>query len=218
MHFERLYTELLNTWPRLLSGFGTTILVSIEAIAIGSIIGLVLGHIMFFGRPVYRLPGWLYLDFVRGTPVLVLILAAYYILPLGVPGLDAQTSAMIALAVFCSAQVTEVVRGGLSAVPRGQDEAAKSIGLPFVKRLRYVILPQAMRQAVPAWINTAVEIIKATSLLAVIGVPEVMLVIQQIVSRNYMNAEFYLVAGLIYLSINFTLERIGKTVERRLRF
>ena len=218
MDFPRLFAELLVVWPRILAGFGTTITVSVEAIGLGTVIGLVLGHIMYYAHPLARLPGWIYLDFVRGTPVLVLILAAYYIMPLAGIGIDAQTSAMIALAVFCSAHVTEVVRGGLSAVPRGQDEAAKSIGLTFLQRLRYVILPQAARQALPAWINSAIEIIKASSLLAVIGVPEVMMVIQQTVSRNYMNAEFYLVAAILYFCINYTLERLGKAIERRLAY
>ncbi|ODT82186.1 MAG: ABC transporter permease [Pelagibacterium sp. SCN 64-44] len=218
MDFLRLFGELLNIWPRLLAGLGTTLTVSAEAIALGTLVGAILGHVMHYAPILVRVPGWLYLDFVRGTPVLVLVLAAYYILPLTGVGIDAQTSAMVALAIFCSAQVTEVVRGGLSAVPAGQDEAAKSIGLAFTQRLAYVILPQAARQALPAWINTAIEIIKASSLLAVIGVPEVMMVIQQTVSRNYMNAEFYLVAAVIYFCINYSLERLGKFIERRLAF
>lgn len=218
MDFIRLFAELGVVWPRILSGLGNTLLVSLQGIGVGSLIGLVLGHIMHFAHPLARVPGWIYLDVVRGTPVLVLILAAYYIIPMLGIGVDAQTSAMIALTIFCSAHVTEVVRGGLSAVPRGQDEAAKSIGLTFFQRLRYVILPQAARQAMPSWVNSAIEIIKASSLLAVIGVPELMMVIQQTVSRNYMNAEFYLVAAVLYFSINYTLELIGKTIERKLAY
>ncbi|MBN9024732.1 MULTISPECIES: amino acid ABC transporter permease [Kaistia] len=218
MDLSAFFAELANVWPRLLQGSIATITVSFQAIAIGSVFGSLLGLVMFYGRMPTRICGWIYLDFIRGTPVLVLMLASFYIVPLVGLGLSSTGAGILALSAFCAAHVAEVFRGGLAAVPPGQAEAAKSIGLTFPKILFYVLLPQVLRQALPAWINAAVEIVKASSLLAVISVPELLLTTQQIVSRNFMNAEFYLVCGLIYFAINLTLSKFGKLVEKRLAF
>lgn len=218
MDFAVFFAELMNVWPRLTQGALTTVTVSLQAIAIGSIAGLLLGLLVFYGRLPVRLLGWVYLDFIRGTPVLVLMLASFYIVPLAGIGLTATGAGIIALSAFCCAHVAEVIRGGLAAVPAGQTEAAKSIGLTFPQILFNVLLPQALRQALPAWINASVEIVKASSLLAVISVPELLFTTQQIVSRNFMNAEFYLLCGLIYFAINLSLSLIGKQVEKRLAF
>lgn len=218
MNFVALFNELLLVWPRLLTGMATTLMVSVLAIVIGSAFGFLIGLMNQFGAIALRVLSWAYLDIVRGTPVLVLILATYYVLPITGLALSARDAGLVALAIFCSAHVAEVFRGGFMAVPAGQDEAAKSIGLHWGQRLAYVILPQAVRQALPAWINTAVEIVKASTLLSVIGVAELMMTIQQTVSRNYMNAEFYLVAAILYLAINLILSAIGKRVEKAVAF
>lgn len=218
MNFPALFAELQLVYPRLLMGVGTTLLVSGLAILFGSLLGFLLGLANHFGGTVMRVLTWVYLDVVRGTPVLVLILATYYVLPITGLALSARDAGLVALTIFCSAQVAEVIRGGLMSVAPGQDEAAKSIGLNWPKRLTYVILPQAIRQALPAWINAAVEIVKASTLLSVIGATELMLTIQQTIARNYMNAEFYLVAALIYLAINLGISAIGKRVEKAMAF
>jgi len=218
MNFTALFSELQLVWPRLLMGVGTTLLVSGLAVLFGSVLGFLLGLANHFGKAVTRVLSWVYLDVVRGTPVLVLILATYYILPITGLALSARDAGLVALTIFCSAHVAEVIRGGLMSVPPGQDEAAKSIGLNWPQRLAYVILPQAIRQALPAWINAAVEIVKASTLLSVIGAAELMLTIQQTVSRNYMNAEFYLVAAILYLAINLGISAIGKRIEKATAF
>lgn len=218
MNLIALFNELSVTWPRLLQGSWTTIVISLEAIVLGSISGLLLGLVMHYGRLPFRIIGWFYLDFIRGTPVLVLMLASYYIIPLMGVGFQAREAGIFALSAFCCAHVAEVIRGGLTSVPIGQTEAAKSIGLTFHKILIYVLLPQALRQSMPAWTNASIEIVKASSLLAVIGVAELLLTTQQIVSRNFMNAEFYLVAGVIYYFINISIAYVGKQIEKRLAY
>jgi polar amino acid transport system permease protein len=200
----------------LLSGIGMTVLVSALAIAAGSLFGLIVGLALTYGRGPVRWLFRIYVDFIRGTPVLVLILASFYVLGTVGLKLDAFEAGVLALAVFCSSHVGEVVRGSLQAISRGQGEAAKAIGLTFLQSFFYVLLPQAARSALPAWVNTAAEIVKASTLLSIIGVAELLLTTQELIARTFMGLPLYALAGLLYFLVNFGIERLGKYVERRL--
>jgi polar amino acid transport system permease protein len=209
-----LYELWVSRWA-ILQGLGTTVLVSLLAIVLGTILGVFVGLVLVYGRWVSRVFVRLYVDFVRGTPVLVLVLASFYLLSqIGIQ-LTAFQAGLLALVIFCSTHVGENLRGALQALPRGQTEAAKAIGLTFPQIFAYVLVPQALRQALPAWINTATEMVKASTLLSVISVAELLLVTKQIVARTFMTLEFYLIAGLIYFLIDYAIERAGKAVERR---
>lgn len=200
----------------LLSGFGISVLVSAVAIIAGSVVGVFVGLALTFGAKPLRWLARLYTDFIRGTPVLVLILASYYILGTVGLHLNAFQAGVLALAVFCSSHIGEIVRGALETIPRGQTEAAKAIGLTFSQTFLYVLLPQAGRHALPAWVNVAAEIVKASTLLSIIGVGELLLTTQQIIARSFMSLPFYFFAGFLYFLVNFGIERLGKYVERRL--
>jgi ABC-type amino acid transport system permease subunit len=125
------------------------------------------------------------------------------------------SAGVLALAIFCSSHVGEIVRGALQAIPKGQTEAAKAIGLTFTQTFTSVLWPQAMRQCLPAWVNTAAEMVKASTLLSVIGVAELLLRTQEIISRNFMSLQFYFLAGGLYFIINYGIEHFGKYVERK---
>jgi polar amino acid transport system permease protein len=201
----------------LLSGLKITVLVSAVSILTGSLIGLVTGVTLAYGpRPI----AWLmrgYVDVVRGTPVLVLILASFYVLAVAGIHFTAIQSGIFALSIFCGAHMGEIVRGALQAIPKTQTEAARSIGLTFSKILVYVLLPQALRQILPVWINTGAELVKASTLLSVIGVGELLLSTQEIVGRNFQTLPFYTLAGVMYYCVNFAIESFGRQAERRLR-
>lgn len=199
----------------LLKGLGVTVAISALAILAGSVLGVLVGLGLTYGGRATRWPVRVYTDVVRGTPVLVLVLASYYILSGAGINLSAFQAGVLALAIFCSSHVGEIVRGGLQAVPRGQTEAAKAIGLTFPQTFAYVLWPQAMRQFLPTWVNTAAEMVKASTLLSVIGVSELLLRSQEVISRNFMSLEFYFFAGFLYFVINYGIERLGKYVERR---
>ncbi|MBA4100380.1 MAG: ABC transporter permease [Rhodospirillum sp.] len=209
-----LYEIWVSRWA-LLQGVGATVLISLLAILLGTVLGIFVGLVLVYGRWVSRFAVRTYVDFVRGTPVFVLVLASYYLLTqIGIQ-LTAFQAGLIALVVFCSTHVGENLRGALQSLPRGQSEAAKAIGLTFPQIFVYVLAPQALRQALPAWINTATEMVKASTLLSAISVAELLLVTRQIVARNFMTFEFYFLAGLIYFLINYAIERAGKAAERR---
>jgi polar amino acid transport system permease protein len=211
---ETFAKELTIAAGPLIAGFGLTVWISVFVIAAGSLVGLLLGVVLTFGVRPLR---WIvrgYVDAVRGTPVLVLILASYYLLAVAGVNLTAIQSGLFALSVFCSAHMAEIIRGALQAIPRAQIEAGRSIGLTFPQILTYVLLPQAFRLILPVWINTGAELVKASTLLSVIGVGELLLKTQEVVGRNFMTLEFYAICGGLYFVINLAIERLGKYAEQ----
>ncbi|MBB5752732.1 amino acid ABC transporter permease [Prosthecomicrobium pneumaticum] len=202
-------------WP-LFDGFLLTIGISVAAIVLGTLVGAVVGISLVFAPKLARLPFVVYVDVMRGTPVLVLILAAFYIPAVLGLSLSATQAGVLALALFAGAHIGELLRGALQAIPPGQAEAGRAIGLTFPQLLAHVLLPQAVRMALPPWINTGVELIKGSSLLSMIGVGELLLRTQEVIGRNFMTIQFYVFAGLAYLLVNVVLDTIGRTIERRL--
>jgi polar amino acid transport system permease protein len=199
----------------LLEGFLRTIEASVVSIVLGTLLGLAIGILLVYGPLVIRLLCRAYVDVMRGTPVLVLILASFYIPSVAGLQLSALQAGLLALTLFCGSHIGEIVRGALQSIPVGQTEAARSIGLTFPQILAYVLLPQALRSILPTWINTGAELVKASTLLSVIGVGELLLKTQEIVGRNFMTLDFYLFAGLLYLLVNLGIEQAGKALERR---
>jgi polar amino acid transport system permease protein len=212
---EKFLVDLWVARWAVLNGLGITALVSLLAITLGTLLGVGVGLVLTYGSRVSRLLARVFVDYVRGTPVFVLVLACYYLLvPVGVH-LTAFQAGLFALTIFCSTHVGENARGALMSLPRGQMEAGRAIGLTFPKIFFYVLAPQALRQALPSWVNTATEIVKASTLLSVIGVAELLLTAREIIARNFLTMEFYLLAGLLFFLINFGIERAGRYVERR---
>lgn len=201
-------------WP-IIEGIGNTLFISLISIFLGTILGVIVGLLLTYGGKMVQFFVRIYSDFLRGTPVFVLILACFYILSVIGIQLTAIQAGIFALTLFCSSHVGEIVRGALQAIPRGQTEAAQSIGLTFRKTFFSVLLPQALRQILPTWVNTATEIVKASTLLSIIGVVELLLSIQQVISRTYLSLELYFFAGFIFFLINYSIEKIGRFVERK---
>jgi len=207
--------NLWNARMSLLSGFGKTLVISLASVILGSGLGVLVGLALSYGNLATRFVLRVYTDFLRGTPVFVLILACFYVLSVVGVDLSAFQAGVLALTLFCSSHVGEIVRGALAAIPKGQTEAAKSIGLTFGQTFASVLLPQALRQILPTWVNTATEIVKASTLLSIIGVVELLLATQQVISRTYLSLEFYFFAGFVYWLLNFLIEQAGRAVERR---
>ena len=215
MELQAFLAELVNARWAIVGGLGMTIAISLLAISLGTILGVGVGLALVYGHWALRLPVRLYTDFIRGTPVFVLVLASFYILTVIGIQLTAFEAGVFALTLFCSSHVGEILRGALQAIARGQSEAAMAIGLSFRQTFVYVLLPQALRQMLPAWVNTATEMVKASTLLSVIGVVELLLATQQIISRNFLSLEFYFFAGFLYFLIDFSIERVGRFAEKK---
>ena len=206
---------VIASWPLIMIGLKATILVSVLVVLIGTVLGAVGGITLLYGPLPLRWPVRIYVDIVRGIPLLVLLFAVFY----GLPALGMQVSALIAsiiaLSAFCGAHVSEVVRGGIDSIPKGQTDAGKAIGLTFIKRLRHVIMPQAIGRILPPWVNTAVEMVKASSLISLLSVVDLMLSTQQIVARTRQTLLLYAVAALLYFAINYTISTLGLILEER---
>jgi polar amino acid transport system permease protein len=203
--------------PGLIQGFLITIVVSAAAVAIGALLGIAFGLALTYGGRLVAFPFRVLVDVVRGTPVLVLIFAAFY-MPAGLgvsPG--PITAGIMALGIFCACHIAETLRGALRSIPPAQTDAARAIGLTFVQSLGYVLMPQAIRQIAPNFVNTAVEIVKASSLLSAIGVAELLLTTQEIIGRTFKTMEFYALCGALYLAINLLIGAGGWWLERRFR-
>ena len=210
-------TELvLVGFPLIASGLLVTVMVSVAVLLLGTLLGIGGGLALLYGAAPLRWLVRIYVDICRGIPQLVLIFAIFY----GLPALGVQLSAIVAgilaLSLFCGAHMSEIVRGGVDSLPRGQTDAAKALGLTFSARLRHVIFPQAVRRILPAWVNTAVEIVKSSSLVSLVSVVDLTMAIQQIVGRTREALLFYAVAAALYFAINFSLSMMGRRLENRL--
>jgi len=214
---QSFLTVLDSAAGALLSGFILTVVVSGTAVVAGALLGIVFGLALTFGGRWLAFPFRVVVDVVRGTPVLVLILATYY-MPSGL-GLSPGpiTAGIIALTVFCASHVGETLRGAFLAIPPAQTDAGRAIGLTFGQMLCYVLMPQAIRQIAPNFVNTAVEIVKASSLLSAIGVGELLLTTQEVIGRTFKTMEFYALAGGLYLLINLVIGRGGVWLSHRFR-
>lgn len=215
MEFQQFIHDAWMARWAIAGGLGLTLAISLLAVGFGTLLGVAVGLILTYGHWTLRFLIRIYTDFLRGTPVFVLILACFYILAVVGIDLTAFEAGVFALTLFCSSHVGEIVRGALQAIPPGQTDAAKAVGLTFGQIFCYVLLPQALRQMLPTWVNTATEIVKASTLLSIIGVVELLLSVQQIISRNFLSLEFYFFAGFLYFLINFGIERLGRAMERK---
>jgi polar amino acid transport system permease protein len=215
---QQLIDAIVYAIPYLMGGLGTTLLVSLIVVALSLVAGVLLGVGLIYGPWPLRWLIRLLTDCIRGIPILVLIFAVYYGLPpLGL-NLSSFWAAVLALTLFKTAQVIEYARGAVQSIPRGQMEAAKSIGLIFSQRLRYVIFPQAIRRFLPPWLNGVTDAVKGSALVSLLGVIDLMQAINQVIGRTYEPMPLYVLGAFIYFAINYSLSSMSKVLERRFAY
>lgn len=208
---------MFESFYGLLLGAGTTIVVSGLAIALGLVIAIPLCLLRLAKRRWLRRAAGAYVSFFRGVPLLVQLLIAYYFLPALGLDLPPLVAAAIGLGLCTAAYQSENLRGGFLIVPKGQAEAALAYGYSKVQVHRHILIPQAFRAAFPALMNEMIMILKASSLVSVVGVADLTRSSQNIVARDLHPIEWYAAAALVYLVINVTLAALGRRIEARLR-
>ena len=213
-----MITIMLNALPFLWHGLLVTLQVSLIVVALSLLAGVVLGVGLSYGPPWLAWPIRLVSDFIRGVPILVLIFAIFYMLPLTGWKVSNFWSAIVALTVFESMHVSEVARGAVQSIHPGQTEAGKSIGLTFSQRMLYVIFPQALRRFLPPWINTVVDTVKGSALISLVGIVDLMLAIQQVIGRTFKPMPLYVLGCIIYFIINYTLSQASRRLEARFSY
>lgn len=200
----------------LLEASWITIELSVLSILLGLILGLVAALMKIsMIKPLMWLADF-YIWVIRGTPILVQLFLVYFGLPqIGIE-LGAFVSSVIALGVNAGAYIAEIYRGGILSVPKGQTEAAESLGMTYTTIMRRIILPQAFRVSVPALGNQAISMLKDSSIASLVTVNELMMASQRFASSNYAFIEFYITAAALYLAMTTVLSFFLNRIEYRL--
>lgn len=214
--FQFDWAAAFRSIPHLLPGIPWTLLISFGGLAIGFVIGIIFGLMRISPSRLMRWPAILYIEVFRGTPILVQVLFIFYGLPqlLGGP-INALTAGIAAIAVNSGAYISEVVRGGVQSIERGQREASLSLGLSRTQAFRYVIWPQAFRRMIPPLGNQGIISIKDTSLFSVIGVGELVRQGQIYIATTFTALEVYFMVALMYLAITWSLSLLLRQLEKR---
>lgn len=192
-----------------------TVLISVLGIALGLVIGTAVCAARLSSYPPLRALAAVWVSFLRGVPLLVQLLVFYYALP--VIGIDMPPimAAVGTVGICASAYISEIWRGAIAALPRGQTEAAVAIGMRPRDVWRRIILPQAVTLSLPALVNELILLVKASSLVSVVGILELTRASQAQAATTFRPLEVYLAAGCIYLALNLCLAALGRFLEHR---
>lgn len=222
MDFGRVFSEAM---PLLLEGLKLTVITSLVSIAFGMIIGLFVCLMKMSRNVVLKAISGVYIWIIRGTPMLVQALMVFFGFPQLIQmtinpnfRMDALTAGIITLSLNAGAYLAEIYRGGIMAVPKGQSEAARSLGLSQGKTMWKVVLPQALKFSIPSLVNQFIITIKDTSILSVIGMAEIVNKAKTYVGSTYVYFATYAVVALMYLVVISILMIISNYVEKKLKY
>lgn len=227
MSLEWIIRILENNWPMFLRGAGVTLWISVVGTILGTIIGLIVGVIRTISVPekgakkgVLRVVNWLlsaYIEFFRGTPMIVQAMVIYYGSALAFEiDIDRIAAALFIVSINTGAYMSEIVRGGIISVDKGQFEAAQAIGMNHFQTMTNVVLPQVVRNILPATGNEFVINIKDTSVLNVISVSELFFQTKTVAGNNFRYFETFFITCILYFVMTFTITRILRYIEVKL--
>lgn len=208
---------MISIIPTLLKGLLTTVEITTLSLLIGLVIGLILGLFSISKNGFLKYIATVYIDIIRGTPSLVQILFIYLGIPsaLGIK-IPVFTAAIIAISINAGAYLAEIFRAGINSIEKGQMEAGRSLGFSYGQTMKLIILPQAVRRMIPAFVNQFIISLKDTSLLMVIGVTELTMQGQSIYAVNFKAFEVLFMVGLLYFVTIYMLSYVSRWLERRL--
>ena len=209
---------VVNSFPLLLIGAGVTVQITVLSTAIGFVIGLIVGVARISNLRVLRMLAEVYVEFFRGTPLLVQIFLFYFALPV-ITGqrIDPFIAAISACGINSGAYVAEIFRAGIQSIDDGQMEAGRSLGMTWLQTMRYIIVPQAFKRVIPPLGNEFIAMLKDSSLVSVIGFEELTRRGQLIIAKTYGSFEIWMSVAVIYLVMTLTISRFVAYLERRYR-
>ena len=235
--------KIIQTYsPMILQALGNTVLLCLLSLCIAMVIGLFVALLNVSRNRVCNFIGTVYVDAIRGVPLIVLAYFIYFGLPAGVKSigqgilssgladimggfgnscvnfrLSAIQAGTAALSMNCGAYMAEIIRAGIESVDRGQMEASRALGLNYSQSMRLVILPQAIKTMIPSIINQFIITLKDTSILSVIGFGELTNVGKTIAGNTLKSLEAWTIIGIVYMIVIITLSKVAKRIERRLK-
>ena len=212
---------LSNYGDLLLRAMGQTLLLALCGLLFGTLLGMIFGVLSVVKNKVCNVIAMIFVDVVRGVPMIVLAFFVFFGVPYclnNMMGLSATLTALqagtICLALNCGAYMAEIIRAGIQSVDKGQMEAARSLGLPYWRAMQRVVLPQAIRTMVPSIINQFIITLKDTSILSVIGFPELVNTAKNVVANTFKSFQVWTIVGIMYLIIILILSKAAKRLER----
>ena len=214
---DKIIKIWLKYYPVYLSGLWGTLWISAVTVLLGAMLGMVVALIRMSHTKVLKGITDLFVEILRGTPIMLQLYFFWIALPKIVPFELSDTQCIVAaLAVNASAFISEIIRAGIGAVDKGQWEAARSIGLSEAHVMTRVILPQAVKNILPALCNEFIATVKGTSLASVFFVGELMTSYKTVQSATFLALQSLVIAGIIYFALNYVLSRLLRVIERRL--
>ena len=214
---------LQNYGLMLVAALGQTLLLTLLSLFFAMIIGMIFGLMNVGSNRVFNFIGTVYVDAVRGVPLIVLAYFIYFGVPAAIQGigfatfrLTALQAGTIALSMNCGAYMAEIIRAGIQSVDRGQMEAGRSLGLTYGSSMALIVVPQAIRTMIPSIINQFIITLKDTSILSVIGFPELTNVGKTIMGNTFMALQTWAISGIMYMVVIVTLSKLSKKLERRI--
>lgn len=212
-------------WPLYLQGAGVTLLLAFFTVLLGFAFGILIAFAKLSKRKILSLLATAYIEIIRGTPLLVQMLIIFYMLPafgvqipnlFGIAKFGDYSLVVLALVINSAAYIAEIIRGGIQAVDKGQTEAALALGMPKSLMMRKIILPQAIKNILPALGNEFIVIIKESAIVSVVGIMDLMFAAQQVRSATYLAFEPLIMAAVMYFIMTFSLSKVMQYVEGRL--
>lgn len=217
--FDNIMMLLEEYWQvYLIEGIKNTLILTLIAVTLGVVLGAIVAILKMSKFRIIRFFASVYIEIIRGTPILLQLYIFYFVLPELLPFLDFSSFiwVSIALCVNSAAYVSEVIRSGIQAVDKGQTEAARSLGLSSSQTMIKIILPQAIRNILPALGNEFIMILKETSLASTFFIGELMTAHKTVAGATYLQLESLIIVGMIYLCITFPLSKLVGWFEKKM--
>ncbi len=207
------FNFLLEYFPFYIEGIKVTLLLSLLTVIFGTILGLIICILKLSKYKILKSIATIYVEIIRGTPLIVQLIIIHYGFNLNITEL---TSATIALSINSAAYISEIIRAGIISINKGQMEAARSLGMNHFQSMKLIIIPQAIKNILPALGNEFIVLIKESAIVSYIGLADIMYKANQIRSITYLTLEPLLVAAIIYFIITFTISKFIQYFERKL--
>lgn len=213
-----MLSTFINTFPYLAKGTINTIYLSAICLSLGLVIGILSGILSVTTSRLLRSIIFIYIYFMRGIPLLVLLFLTYFTLPIFGIELNAEIAAAASISIYNGAFISEIIRAAIISLPIGQTDAAKSLGMTYWFYMRKVIIPQAFRYSIPPIVNIALMCIKFTALVSIISVSELTYAGMEMAQVTLKPFHIYFQVAVIYFILCFALSRLGLFLEKRLYY
>ena len=216
--------RIIETYGSMLTtAMGHTLLLALWGLLFGCVLGIVFGLASVVDNKISKTISAIYVNLIRGVPMIVLAYFVYFGVPFGVKTilgikftLSPLQAGTICLALNCGAYMSEIIRAGIQSIDPGQMEAARSLGLSYWRSMFRVVLPQAIKNMIPSIVNQFIITLKDTSILSVIGFPELVNTAKNVVASTFLSFQTWGIVAVMYLVIILALQRVANALERRL--